>query len=441
MSPELSPLFDALCRTACALFGVPWALIHLDDGTCHGAAPDGGPEGSAGKVAAAFRRQAPLSGQVVVVEDAARDPRFVADPVVAGAPHIRFYAGAPLSPAPDTGTLCLMDTAPRAFTREERRRLEDLARIASAHLHMRVALREASEREALYRLLAENSTDTLVRGDLDGVRLYISPAVRTLLGYEPEELVGRKASEIVHPDDAAKFGTMMQDLKAGRIDFSMIEQRQRHKDGSWVWQEAFIKVTRDGASGRPDGYVVSVRDISRRKEIESRLAHLASHDPLTGLPNRTLLHERLGQEMSRAARTGAGFALLCMDLDRFKQVNDRFGHEAGDAVLRAVAGRLRSAVRAEDTVARMGGDEFVVIQADGGTLSAAAMGLAERLIRAVSEPVDFNGTALNIGLSVGIAVAPIAGADADGLLRAADDALYKAKQAGRNRYCVFNPGT
>jgi diguanylate cyclase (GGDEF)-like protein len=209
------------------------------------------------------------------------------------------------------------------------------------------------------------------------------------------------------------------------------------RDGAWVWLEAFVKLTRSEATGEPDGYVASVRDISRRKEAESRLAHIAAHDPLTGLPNRTRLHERLTLEISRTARTRAGFAVLCLDLDRFKRVNDEFGHEAGDTVLRVVAGRLQSMVRAEDTVARLGGDEFVMIQTTAVDVPASAMRLADRLIAAVSQPIPFNGTPLNVGLSVGIAIAPIPGADADGLLRAADEALYEAKEAGRNKYRMF----
>lgn len=432
------PLLDAICRTGCSLFSVPWTLIHLDldagrSGTI-GIGLDAWKEG----ITPSFRKSILLSQEILVVEDAVHDVRFAANPAVDGAPPIRFYAGAPLfmAPAVHVGTLCLMAASPRTFTREQRQQLEDLAQITSVHLRTQAASRMASEQATLYRLLAENSTDTIVRGNLEGVRLYISPAVRTLLGYEPHELIGRKAREIVHPDDAEEFRGLMESIREGRIDLAVTEHRQRHKDGTWVWLEAFVKLTRDEVSGQPDGYVVSVRDISRRKEAESRLAYNASHDPLTGLPNRSLLHERLTQEIARATRTGAGFALLALDLDRFKPINDEFGHEAGDAVLRAIAERLRSAVRAQDTVARLGGDEFVVIQTTASDVPASAIRLANRLIRTASDPIDFNGLPMSVGLSVGVAIAPAAGIDADDLLRAADQALYKAKEAGRNQYCI-----
>jgi diguanylate cyclase (GGDEF)-like protein len=224
----------------------------------------------------------------------------------------------------------------------------------------------------------------------------------------------------------------------GSIELAVSEMRQRHKDGSWIWMEAFVKLTRDKASGQPDGYVVSVRDISRRKKAEALLEYNASHDPLTGLANRALLHERLTQEMARAARTGVCFAVLWLDLDRFKSVNDEHGHVAGDAVLRAVSERFRSSLRTEDTLARLGGDEFVVIQTGTKNVPASAIRLAERLIEMASEPIAVNELSISIGVSIGIAIAPIANVDADGLLRAADEALYKAKEAGRNRYGVFS---
>lgn len=208
-----------------------------------------------------------------------------------------------------------------------------------------------------------------------------------------------------------------------------------HKDGSWVWLEAFVKVTHHATTGDRDGYVVSVRDTSRRKELETRLVHNASHDALTGLPNRALLDERLQQEIDREALHGSRFALLCLDLDGFKQVNDAWGHEAGDAVLAAVARRLTSCVRAADTVARRGGDEFVIIHVTDSALPASAVALAERLIEAVSAPMESGGAPVHIGLSIGIAVAG-GGTEADTLLRNADKAMYEAKAAGRNGYRV-----
>jgi len=202
--------------------------------------------------------------------------------------------------------------------------------------------------------------------------------------------------------------------------------------------EASVKLTRDKATGLPDGYVASVRNISRRKEAESRLEHIATHDPLTELPNRTLFRQRLGQELSRSARTGKRFGLLCLDLDGFKRVNDDIGHYAGDVVLREAASRFRSVVRAEDTVARIGGDEFVVLQITDSDLPASAQRLADRLIGVMIEPVDVEGTPVRVSVSVGIAVAEPGRSNPETLFRAADQALYKAKKAGKNTHRLFD---
>jgi PAS domain S-box-containing protein len=226
-----APVFDAICRTARALFAVPCAQIRLDEETRRWAVPEDGPDSQGGGAASSFCEHVREARETLVIDDASRDPRFAADPAVAGPTGMRFHAGSPLLGTRDdcVGSLCVADTSVRTLTGEQRHQLDDLAQIAASHLRLLADLREASRREALYRLLAENSTDTIVRGNLDGVRLYISPAVRTLLGYEPEELIGRKASELVHPDDAEDFARLMRDVRHGRIDVGSTEQRQRRK--------------------------------------------------------------------------------------------------------------------------------------------------------------------------------------------------------------------
>ncbi|MFG1393845.1 diguanylate cyclase domain-containing protein [Xanthobacter agilis] len=381
---------------------------------------------------------------VVVVEDVAAeaglaDVAFGPDCPVAG-----FCAATPLfageQEAPLLGTLVLADPMPRVFPPHLKQRLAELGALAAAQLRLEEAARRASAEAALYRLLADHSTDTIVRGNLDGVRLYVSPAVHSLLGYTPEELVGRRAVELVHPQDLPEFQALMRQIREGRIERGRSEQRQRHKNGQWVWIEAFIRLTSDKTTGRRDGYVVSVRDISRRKAAEDHLAHLATHDALTGLANRSRLQQRLGEERARARRTGAGFAVLCLDLDHFKQVNDVYGHEAGDAVLRSAAIRIQQASREEDLVARLGGDEFIVVLSCCPEPGAAAERLAERLIEMMAQPISYRGASVEVGTSVGIAVASSAmvarGLDLDELLRKGDQALYRAKAFGRNRFIV-----
>lgn len=207
---------------------------------------------------------------------------------------------------------------------------------------------------------------------------------------------------------------------------------------------AFSREAEDGSvlivSHRPmpgGGWLATYEDATERKRAERRIAYMAHHDDLTGLPNRVLLRERVERAVAHLGR-GAGFAVLCLDLDRFKAVNDTLGHAAGDALLRAVAERLLSCVREVDTVARLGGDEFAVVQA-GVARPEDAEELAQRIVGVIGDPYDLDGHQVVIGTSVGVAVAPGDGTAGEALMRSADTALYRAKADGRGVYRFFAP--
>jgi diguanylate cyclase len=190
----------------------------------------------------------------------------------------------------------------------------------------------------------------------------------------------------------------------------------------------------------PDGSAVrTFTDITERKKNESRIAHMARHDALTDLPNRTLFHESLDQRLEDMRRRGGKCAVLCLDLDRFKAVNDTLGHLAGDVLLREMAGRLKQVVQAGDTVARLGGDEFAVLVSDAERAEAVS-DLAARLVAAVRVPTLINAQSVEVGVSVGIALAPEHGADGETVFRRADLALYQAKADGRGTFRLFEPG-
>ncbi|MCI9879897.1 MULTISPECIES: sensor domain-containing diguanylate cyclase [Methylobacterium] len=441
LEAEPEPHFDALCRTAAALFDMPISYVSLvaQDHQRFVAKCGFDLDGTARE--GAFCNYAILSDAVFVVEDARTDPRFRDSPLVVGPPHVRFYAGAPLVTQVGlrVGILCVLDRVPRRFTPEDCARLQDLASVVCAQLSLHRAKAELREREAHYRLLAENSSDMVIWATLDTVRRYVSPASRSLLGYEAEELIGTKPLDQVHPADAEAYGRLLDDLCHGRVTRAVATQRYRRKDGSWIWVEVNFNLTYEAEGGRATGYVAAARDISARKEAEFQIAHMARHDALTDLANRTLFHERLVQELAVSQRRGASFAVLCLDLDRFKVVNDTLGHQAGDALLRKVADRLRTLVRAEDTVARIGGDEFVIIQT-GPVVGSSIRTLAQRLIEVVSQPIDLDGTSVTVGVSVGVAVAPQDGTDPDLLCRHADLALFRAKDAGRNTFRLYEAG-
>lgn len=454
-TPE--PHLDAVCRIAADLFDVPIALVLLVDETriWFKARWGAESEGVAREGAFCDLTIQGEAGMPLVIHDLAEDPRSAQSPLVVGEPHARFYAGVPLAlrSGLNLGTLCIMDRTPRRdFAAREARQLQELALIVEAHLRLHEA-RIAAEADAVrrlkaegalrrseqrFRLLAETTSDVILWSALDTTRLYVSPSIRTVLGYEPEALLGTKPLDFVHPDDAESFGRVLDDLTRGRVDHASSCQRYRRADGSWLFMEVSQSLARDPITGDPAGYVTSLRDITERKAHEQRIAHLALHDPLTDLPNRTLFWERLRAQIDHASRHATPFAVLTCDLDRFKLINDSFGHPAGDVLLRTIARRLVNVVRDTDTVARLGGDEFAIIL--GGTVHAQdAAAMAIRIIQAVNRPIAFNGHRLSVGASIGIALGAGDGFDAISLFNQSDAALYHAKRAGKNTYRIHDP--
>ncbi|MCY7366203.1 MAG: EAL domain-containing protein [Frankiaceae bacterium] len=292
------------------------------------------------------------------------------------------------------------------------------------------------ESEAHFRLLAENSTDVITRHAADGTCLYASPALREVLGRAPEELEGSLATDFVHPEDRERLLTAhVALLRSG--EGSTVSYRMAHLDGSWVWVETVMRPVR-ATDGRVLELQSSTRDVTARVQSEQRLARLALGDPLTGLANRAALLQRLEDLLD--ARVP--LALLFLDLDRFKVVNDSLGHSAGDELLRTVAGRLAGACRDGDLVARLGGDEFVVVAARLD--EAGAVQLAGRVQRVLAAPVEVSGHELVASASLGIVVhdgSTDDERDAEALLRDADVSMYRAKAAGRARAVVWTEGT
>ena len=292
-----------------------------------------------------------------------------------------------------------------------------------------------AQREQRFRALVQNSSDSITIIDTMLVVQYQSPSALRIFGYPAEDLVGRPLSERIHRDDLATLQALLTNLLQRPGASANVEARWRHLDGSW--RQCEMTVTNLLDEPAVGGTVINARDITDRKRLEEQLAHEAFHDSLTGIANRALFKDRLHQSVARAARRLEKPAVLFVDLDGFKNINDGRGHAAGDALLAAVASRLRPFVRTGDTMARLGGDEFAILLEDVEGLKAA-IGVAERINEALKLPFLIDNEDIFISASIGIAPF-IAAQDPDELLRDADIAMYMAKAAGKGRYEVFNP--
>jgi diguanylate cyclase (GGDEF)-like protein/PAS domain S-box-containing protein len=295
-------------------------------------------------------------------------------------------------------------------------------------------LRRSEER---FRSLVRNSIDVQVITDGAGRITYESSAVERVLGYRAEDRIGLNALGGIHPDDRAWAQQMLHDVAKAPAAQVSAEVRVRHADGSWLVVEAVAKnLLHDPAV---EGIVINYRDVTGRKSLEDELKRQAFHDSLTGLANRALFADRLQHAISRTERAPTAIAVLFVDLDDFKTVNDSMGHSEGDQLLIAVAGRLRTGLRAGDTIARMGGDEFAVLiedPVDGET----PVDVGRRLLAQLEAPFVHGGKELFVRASIGIATTRSRDYTADEVLRNADVAMYTAKSNGKNRLEVFEPG-
>lgn len=311
------------------------------------------------------------------------------------------------------------------------------------NIDLRVAAEQRlKESEMRYRLLAENGADVVFQYDLGLVRQYVSPACREVLGYEAEELIGKRAFGTTHPGDVEEVARAFQSVRNGLAERAMVTHRMRRRDGKWIWVETQLRAMRDEQTGAPSGVIGSLRDISVRKAAEDkleeanrRLEALAGQDGLTGLANRRTFDDALSMEHRRASRERSRLALLMIDVDWFKAFNDRYGHPAGDECLKRVSRAIEATLpRPGDMVARFGGEEFAVLLPN--TDEAGAALVADRIRRAVlALAIEHDACpSLVVTISAGVAAVAPNGFDADveTLVERADRALYRAKHLGRN---------
>jgi diguanylate cyclase (GGDEF)-like protein/PAS domain S-box-containing protein len=273
--------------------------------------------------------------------------------------------------------------------------------------------------------------------DREGNCIFLNAQCATRLGVKPEEATGRRAEELLGSERGAR--SLALDQLVFRSGRALPTYEEEFGEGKNVEQSVWLttKSPLRDVHGAITAVLTSSLDISDRKKAERHLVHLAHHDALTGLPNRTYLQDRLRREVGRARRGDRLFSLLMLDLDRFKNVNDALGHHAGDELLKAVGERLSGIVRGHDTLARLGGDEFALLQT-GLRCPQAALDMAEKVITLMRDPFMIAGEQIVIGASIGVVIHPNDGDDIDNLLKKADIAMYRAKAEGRNVYRAFS---
>ena len=292
------------------------------------------------------------------------------------------------------------------------------------------------ESEAKFLSLIQNSSDIIGILESDGTILYESPSIEGILGYKPEELIGKNAFEFIHPEDISKSFNSLKYLIENFGAIVRVESRFRHKDGSWC----FLESTGSNLLAEPSvkGIVLNSRDITDRKIFEERLVYDALHDVLTGLPNRAFFMNRLRHAVEYSKRhSNHQFAVLFLDVDRFKLINDSLGHMFGDQLLIVIAQRLTECLRPTDIAARFGGDEFIILLENIQDISDPVR-IADRVQEKIILPITLNDQEIFITVSIGISLNTTGYEQAEDLLRNADIAMYRAKARGKACYQIFN---
>lgn len=431
--------FDHLTALGATLFQAPMAIISLvDKERLFFKSRTGLSDTQAARVSS-FCTHAIMGEGSMVVLDATTDSRFRTTPLVVGSPHIRFYAGAPLRTQEglQLGTFCIMDTEPReAFTEAQRRSLERFAKLTVAMLENR--LLPARVADAELRMTEANERYTLaVQATSDGLwdwncltgALHYSAKLRAILGHPVAEHMGNVEEWLnqLHPQDAQACSQSIRHLQTSSAMTFEGEYRVRHVNGTWRWIRNRGTAVRD-AEGQLLRLGGAVSDITSGKTV----------DPLTGLHNRTSFIEHLRWRMASGTKHCRAFALLFIDLDLFKRVNDSFGHRIGDAVLVELSRRMEATLGSgEDSIAaRFGGDEFVVLLSDVAS-QEDALTYAHCLQALLQIPFDCGNHQLLISASIGIVMETAASATAESLVEDADHAMYRAKAKGKAQSIVF----
>ncbi|ANU22048.1 PAS domain S-box protein [Planococcus donghaensis] len=293
--------------------------------------------------------------------------------------------------------------------------------------------RELQKSQEKYKLITESTLDIITLMNLSGEIEYVSPASEKVLGFPDHVYIGKLFTHNIHPEDTFKLIDNVTALINGGQP-TPLDVRYLHRDGHYIWME--VSPTPVYANGKMTQLVTLARDVTERKRLQSDIAKMAFYDHLSGIPNRRSFDDTLEKAVVQASRTNKKIAVLMLDGRKFKKINDQFGHDAGDAVIKEMATRLQASIRPGDTAARLGGDEMGVILPEIDSVDIA-IATAKQILNSYETPVFFNGHKITMGAGIGISIYPDDAANEKQLIKHADLALYEAKKTNRDAYCVY----
>jgi diguanylate cyclase (GGDEF)-like protein/PAS domain S-box-containing protein len=427
-----------------AIIGADGAMVNvLEDDMLHTVGVSGSCVGAFDAwrpVSGSIARFAIADGQPLLIQDCPNDPRI--DQGMRAKVGDQSLICVPLFRGPDViGTLNVVSQSEENPLGEEDRETLEIISVLLSSVVTRASEVEAREAQAVainrFRTLFDEASIGILRLDQQGQALEVNPELASMIGSAPEEIVGTEFSHYLVGADGWRFDSMFEEMVSGKRNAFQLELCCRQASGDEMWVLLRAVLERDVA-GAPECVVAMIENITDRKRAESELMRQAEineyqalHDPLTGLPNRILFSDRIGHAILQAQRHKAKLAVALIDLDRFKEINDSLGHSAGDQVLISVGERMASALRASDTVARLGGDEFGLVLPEISDTDGL-LPVLERLQEALEEPVHVQSLPIGIEASIGIAIYPDHGSDAQTLIQRADVAMYEAKRDGFN---------
>lgn len=446
-TPE-EPAFDRVTRLVTKLLNVPISTVTLIDAKRQWIKSRVGVETRETSRDVAFCAYTIMTTEPLIVSDARQDPRFANNPFVTAVDGIRFYAGIPLCTTKglSLGSLCAIDTNPRTISENELAALQDLAAIVTDEIHLRERLvLEKKNAHASQQALSElhRSMESQIERRTNELKLVIESAYDAYISIDAHDVIldWNRAAEMMFgwPRKAALAKPITQLIFPSGLpdanDRTAIEFMARRYDGTELPVEVRVeKLMIDQRERRS----LFIHDITERQQLERLRDQQAREDVLTKLPNRRALDERLPEAMARTRRTQQPLAILFMDLDGFKAINDAHGHAVGDELLRVVANRLGKTIRETDYIARWAGDEFVILLE--GSEPTAIESLANKLVKVVQEPLAAGNAALHVSVSIGVAVyLPASAETANELLKRADVAMYEAKRSGKAQVRIAQP--